>query len=166
MRNVAKPAVLSVGRLYCDLIFTDLPRLPTLGTEVFGAGFSVHPGGGAFITAAHLSELGHASSLASMLPSSPFAELVSGDLQASRIDLSLSGTLPASSGPQITVAMVEGGDRAFLTRRAGPALPKLSAAELAKHDFQHLHVGELASLLAEPGIIALARKMGMTISVD
>lgn len=166
MEDAAKPAVLSVGRLYCDLIFTDLPRLPTLGTEVFGEEVGLHAGGGAFITAAHLAALGHPSSLASMLPSSPFADLMRPDLETSQVDLSLSATLPASSGPQITVAMVESSDRAFLTRRAGPAFPTLSAADLAKHDFRHVHVGELSSLLAKPEIIPLARDMGMSISVD
>ena len=58
--------VLSVGRLYCDLIFTDLPRMPTMGTEVYAGGFGVHAGGGAFITAAHLAALGHPSALSAI----------------------------------------------------------------------------------------------------
>ena len=165
-RDRAKPAVLSVGRLYCDMIFTDLPRLPTLGTEVFSGGFGVHAGGGAFITAAHLGQLGHASSLAAMLPSSHFADLIRPELEGSSIDLSLSAALPRSAGPQITVAMVEGGDRAFLTHRAGPAFPQLLTRDLAKRGFAHLHVGELASLVSDPTVIALARSCGMTISVD
>ena len=53
--------VLCVGRLYCDLIFTDLPRMPTAGTEVFAGGMGLHAGGGAAITAGHLSALGHGS---------------------------------------------------------------------------------------------------------
>ena len=161
-----KPAVLSVGRLYCDLIFTDLPRLPTLGTEVFAEGFGAHAGGGAFITAAHLSQLGHVSSLAAMLPSSPFADLMRGELEASGIDLSLSAPLPGAAGPQVTVAMAERGDRAFLTRRAGPAFPEISASDLAGREFRHLHVGELASLVEQPAIVDLARSAGMTVSAD
>ena len=166
MQATAKPSVLSVGRLYCDLIFTDLPRLPTLGTEVFSDGFGMHAGGGAFITAAHLSMLGHRSALATMLPAPPFSDLVRPDLDASGVDLSLCTTLPASAGPQITVAMVEQGDRAFLTHRAGPPFPRLTAADLAQHGLRHVHVGELASLVAEPDLIPLARQTGMTISVD
>lgn len=160
------PPVLSVGRLYCDLIFTGLPRLPSLGTEVFTEGFGTHAGGGAFITAAHLAALGHPSSLATMLPSSPFSDLMRSELEASRVDLTLSGTLPESAGPQVTVAMVEAGDRAFLTRRAGPAFPAIAPRELARRGVKHLHVGELASLVAQPEIIQVARAQNMTISVD
>ncbi|MEL7344288.1 MAG: carbohydrate kinase family protein, partial [Pseudomonadota bacterium] len=161
-----KPAVLSVGRLYCDMIFTGLPRLPSLGTEVFTEGFGTHAGGGAFITAAHMAALGHATSLATMLPSTPFSDLMRPELEASKVDLSLSGTLPEADGPQVTVAMVQSGDRAFLTRKAGPAFPALLAGDLARRGVKHLHIGELASLVAQPQIIDVARAQGMTISVD
>lgn len=158
--------VLSVGRLYCDLIFTDLPRMPTLGTEVFTEGFGAHAGGGAFITAAHLADLGHPSSLAAMLPASPFGDLMRPDLEASKVDLSLCAPLPAAEGPQITVAMGQAADRSFLTRRAGRAFPKITNDELSKHAFKHLHIGEIASLVAEPEILAVARAQGATISAD
>ena len=36
--------VICAGRLYCDLIFTGLPRAPSPGTEVFASGLSIHPG--------------------------------------------------------------------------------------------------------------------------
>lgn len=158
--------VLSVGRLYCDLIFTDLPRMPTLGTEIFADGFGVHAGGGAFITAAHLAQLGHPSSLAAMLPAPPFNELVRPDLEASRVDLSLCAPLSASEGPQITVAMGHDADRSFLTRRAGPAFRKISAADIARRHFKHVHIGEAASLIAHPDIVPAARSQGATISLD
>lgn len=160
------PAVLSVGRLYCDLIFTDLARLPTLGTEVFTDGFGAHAGGGAFITAAHLADLGHHSALATMLPASPFLDMIRAEISASEVDLSLSTPLPKTSGPQVTVAMVQGGDRAFLTRRAGPPFPRLSATDVQRRGFRHLHVGELNSLVAQPEVLTLARSIGMTVSVD
>lgn len=166
MATVAKPAVLCVGRLYCDLIFTDVPRLPTLGTEVFANGFGAHAGGGAFITAAHLAALGHASGLAALLPSPPFADLLRADLEAAQVDLSLCTTLPKKAGPQITVAMVTGGDRAFLTRRAGMALPSLAGADVARRGYTHLHIGELASLREHPEVLSLAREQGMTVSLD
>lgn len=167
MSNSAhKPPVLSVGRLYCDLIFTGLPRMPTLGTEVFGDGFGAHAGGGAFITAAHLAQLGHPSSLSAMLPASPFGDLMRTDLAASRIDLSLCAPLAPSEGPQVTVAMAQDGDRSFLTRRAGAAIPKIAAEDIAKRRFKHIHVGEIASLIAEPDILRVARAQGATISAD
>ena len=160
------PAVLSVGRLYCDLIFADLPRLPSLGTEVFAQTFGAHAGGGAFITAAHLSALGHSVSLATMLPSSPFSDLVRSEIEASNVDLSLSGTLPENDGPQLTVAITQGDERAFLTRRTGPPFPDISMQNLNKRQIRHLHIGELKTLVEKPEVIPLARSLGLTVSLD
>ena len=158
--------VLSVGRLYCDLIFTGVPRMPTLGTEIFTEGFGAHAGGGAFITAAHLAQLGHRSSLAAMLQASPFGDLMRPDLEASDVDLSLCSPMAASEGPQITVAMVEDVDRAFLTRRAGDAFPKVNAQDVAARGFRHIHIGEITSLIADPGILQIARSVKATVSAD
>ncbi len=160
------PVVLCVGRLYCDLIFTDLPRMPTMGTEIYAGGFGVHAGGGAFITAAHLASLGQSSALSAMLPPGPVGALLAGDLERSGIDLRLCRTSPSSDEPQVTVALVGEGDRAFVTRRAGPAFPPLTARDLAKIGATHVHVGELATLIERPEIIAVARDAGATISLD
>ena len=159
-------SVLCVGRFYCDLIFTDVPRLPTFGTEVFAGGFGVHAGGGAFITAAHLVSLGHRVAMSAMLPTTPFAEAVQPELDTAGIDLSLCGHLPKGVDPQVTVALAGGGDRAFVTRRSGPAFPQISATDIAQLGVQHLHIGELATLLELPGIVGMARQAGLTISLD
>ncbi|MCH2095347.1 MAG: PfkB family carbohydrate kinase [Rhodobacteraceae bacterium] len=161
-----KPNILSVGRLYCDLIFTDLPRMPSLGTEVFAEGFSAHAGGGAFITAAHLADLECRSALAAMLPPAPFKELMRPELEGASVDLSLCRSLPPEAGPQVTVAMVHSGDRAFLTRRAGPALPEISSDMLVDTGVQHLHIGELASLVERPDLLEVAQKAQVTVSLD
>lgn len=158
-------AVLCVGRLYCDLIFTGVPRLPSYGTEVFAEGFGVHAGGGAFITAAHLSALGHRTALAAMLPGAPFSDLVMPELRSTGLDLSLCRPNPAGE-PQVTVAMAGAGDRAFLTRRTGPAYPDITADDLTRARIGHIHVGELGTLIERPGIVALAQEAGATVSLD
>ncbi|WP_048646372.1 carbohydrate kinase family protein [Nitratireductor soli] len=158
--------VLSVGRLYCDLIFTGLPKMPTLGEEVFAGGLSIKPGGGAFITAAYLAALGRPVTLASALPSGPFAAALKSELEASGVDLSASEPSPDGADPQITVAMAAGAERAFLTRRSGPAVPASFAAVLADGGFAHLHIGELATLVEAPSLVPLARSAGLTISLD
>ncbi len=158
--------VLSVGRLYCDLIFTELPKMPTLGEEVFAGGLSIKPGGGAFITAAYVAALGRPVSLASALPSGPFASALMADLEASGVDLSASEETPANLDPQITVAMASGLERAFLTRRAGPAVPGAFDAAVASGAFAHLHIGELATLVEAPDLIEKARSAGLSISLD
>ena len=38
--------VLCVGRLYCDLVFSGVPKMPVVGEEVFAKKLSTHAGGG------------------------------------------------------------------------------------------------------------------------
>lgn len=164
--EVGKAGVVSVGRLYCDLIFTDVPRLPTMGTEVFAGGFGMHAGGGAAITAAHLAALGRPAALAAILPRLPFGPILCGELSEAGIDLSLCQGAQAGEDHQVTAALAGQGDRAFVTRRTGPAAPDLDAGDLARLGVRHMHVGELTTLIEMPGLIALARAAGLTVSLD
>ena len=160
----AKGDVLCVGRLYCDLIFTGAPRLPTPGTEVFASGLSLHAGGGAFISAATFAALGHRAALQSMLPAAPFDTMVAQEVSAFSVDTAQCAPAPAGTDPQVTVSVTAGCDRAFLTRAAGPALPSLAAKQFK--GFRHLHIGELGTLQEHPDLIDHARAAGLTISLD
>ncbi|MEP1614033.1 MAG: carbohydrate kinase family protein [Roseobacter sp.] len=159
-----KKPILSVGRLYCDLVFADAPRLPTPGTEVFAPSLSLHAGGGAFITGATFAGLGHAVSLAANFPAAPFDTIVGADIAAHGVDATYCATAQNGTDPQITVAIGAADDRAFLTRAAGAALPDLSALTFAH--FKHLHIGELRTLQDVPTLLDSARSNGMTVSVD
>jgi len=162
----SRPAgLLCVGRLYCDLVFSELPRLPTLGQEVYAGALSLHAGGGAVITAAHLSQLGRSTHLAAFWPAPPFADQVQGDVAGAGIGNSLCRPSTAPE-PQITVAMSDGGERAFLTRRVGRAVPDISIADLHALNIGHMHIGELATLVEQPDLITFARSAGLTLSLD
>ncbi len=160
---MSRAAVLCAGRLYGDLVFTGLPRLPTPGTETFAGGASVHAGGGAFITAAWLAALGREARLAAVLPAAPFGAGVAAEIAAAGVIGAPLAPAPAGSDPQVTVVMAQGGDRAFLTRRAGPALPTI---DLSAPGLGHLHIGELATLAEMPGLLGEARAAGLTVSLD
>jgi len=157
-------AVLCAGRVYCDVIFQGLPRFPTLGTEVFAEGLALRAGGGAAITAAHLAALGRGAHLAAILPAAPFGVPVRDQLTAAGVDLTHARLAAPGTDPQITVAIPGQGDRAFVTRRSGAACPDLDAAELA--GVRHLHIGELTTLIEQPGLVTAAREAGLTISLD
>ncbi|AGI69644.1 putative sugar kinase [Octadecabacter antarcticus 307] len=156
--------ILCAGRLYCDMVFADAPRLPTLGTEVFAPNLSLHAGGGAFITGATLAALGYPVRQFSNLPATPFDTIVLADMAAHDVDAT--ACKPADNGidPQITVAIATAGDRAFLTRAAGQAIPDFSAINFA--DFAHLHIGELRTLQDSPALLDHARAAGLTVSLD
>ncbi|WP_112322144.1 carbohydrate kinase family protein [Oceanibium sediminis] len=160
------PVILCVGRLYCDLIFTGLPRLPTMGTEVYASGLGVHAGGGAFITAAHLAALGHAAALSATLPAPPFRDVVIGEIAGARVDASFCADSAPGAEPQITVALAGKTDRAFVTRRVGPAFPAFTVQDIRTAGARHLHIGELATLAEHPELIDLARGAGATLSLD
>ncbi len=158
--------IVSVGRLYIDLIFTGLPREPTLGTEIYSEGFSIHAGGGACITAAHLSALGRASYLAAFLPGPPFEQTIKDKIESAGVSTEFAQRAPKDQPPQVTAALVSGGDRAFVTNRHGPAAPRLDPRRLRAAGIGHMHIGELATLVEMPELLTVARAAEMTVSLD
>jgi len=167
--NRADGAILCVGRVYCDLVFLDAPRLPSFGTEIFADGLSLHAGGGAYITAAYLAGLGRTPKLCAYLPAAPFGGAIEVELRNSGIDTTLCQPGSDAEGAQITVVIpgCENGqeDRAFLTRRSGDAHPPIIQNFAAKRAL-HLHVGELSTLIENPQLLEFARDNGQTISLD
>jgi sugar/nucleoside kinase (ribokinase family) len=137
-----------------------------MGTEVFANALSLHAGGGAFITAAHLAALGRPAHLAATIPAGCLGDLAMEQIATSGVDASLCRSAPGDSDPQITVAITNGTDRSFVTRRTGPALPDPDHLAIAGLGFGHLHIGELATLIEHPDLLNFARRNGLTISLD
>lgn len=166
--NMTKPnaAVLCTGRLYCDIIMSDMPGLPVLGQEVYSGGVSFSAGGGAYITAAYLAACGRDTALAAIWPADPFASVLDAELDDSGVALHMMESAPPGIDPQLTVAMVTPQDRAFLTRRAGPPVPSDLLMALSSGEWQHLHIGELATVAEAPWLISAAKAADMTVSCD
>ncbi|WP_174801927.1 carbohydrate kinase family protein [Martelella limonii] len=163
--NAERSAVLCVGRIYCDLIFTGLSRLPVLGREVFADALTIAAGGGAFISAAHFADVGRHAALVGRLGHDPMSVVVEGQLGESGVDLAFLERAD-DAGPQITVASVIGSERAFLTRRAGPAEPATLDAALTWPKARHLHIAEYATLAEMPDLVTRAKASGLTVSLD
>ncbi len=153
--------LLAAGRIYCDLVFAGLDAPPAPGREVYAAALTLAAGGGAFITAAHAAALGLRAGLMGILPAAPFDAPVREEAAAQGVE---DHTTPAPPGadPQVTAAIVTGGDRAFVTRRPGAAL----AEPVALPPARHLHIGEAATALDHPRLIGRARAAGMSVSMD
>lgn len=160
-----RSAVLSIGRVYCDLIFTGLDHLPVLGRELFATGMEIAAGGGAFIAAAHLAHAGRKVALVARLGTDSLSAGVESQIRGSGVDLRFVEHAQ-DAGPQLTVAAVVGHDRAFLTRRAGPALPATLAAAFDWEEARHLHIAEYATLHEIPDLVFSAKEKGLTVSVD
>jgi sugar/nucleoside kinase (ribokinase family) len=157
--------VLCVGRLYSDLVFTGLDAMPEPGREHFARDVTLVPGGGAFITAAHLAGLGRPAALAARIGIDHFGRGLDGPLAASGVDLRWLDRA-VDAGPQLTVAMAVGSDRAFLTRRAGGAEPVTLDTALTSKLVRHMHIAELATLREIPDLAHRARRQGLTVSLD
>ncbi|MBC2884930.1 sugar kinase [Ochrobactrum sp. CM-21-5] len=160
-----RPAVLSIGRIYCDLIFTGLQSLPQPGREVFAENMKMAAGGGAFISAAHLAHAGRAVALVARLGFDGLSRGIEPELKVDGVDLRF---LERSddAGPQVTVASVIGYDRAFLSRRAGSALPSTLAGALQWKEAGHLHIAEFATLHEIPDLVRQAKNAGLSVSLD
>lgn len=157
--------VLSTGRLYCDLVFRGLEAMPRLGEERFADDIAIVPGGGGFITAAHLVGLGRPAALLARLGEDPFSQSLLPVLEGSGVELAFLERA-ADAGPQLTVAMVQAGERAFLSRRAGAARPATLPAALGDISACHLHIAEFATLAEIPHLVTDARHHGLTVSLD
>jgi sugar/nucleoside kinase (ribokinase family) len=166
MQKIPPQKVLCTGRVYCDLIFTDLPAMPVLGQEMFAGGLNLHAGGGCYITAAYLSAFGCPVAVTAMLPAEPFSTIIRDEMAQMQLDDRFCDTPPKGDDPQITVSMVTDNERAFLTRRPGSALPADMTACFAIPGLTHLHIGELTTLIEHPDLLEKARAAGMTISLD
>lgn len=161
----ARSAVLCIGRIYCDLIFTGLEALPLLGREVFAEGMGIVAGGGAFIAAAHIVHTGRHTALLSRLGTDVLSQSIAPQLSASGVDLDFIDHAE-DAGPQVTVAAVVGHDRSFLSKRAGSALPATLDAALAWPRAGHLHIAEYATLAEIPDLVSRAKANGLTVSLD
>jgi len=153
--------IICAGRCYTDLVFTGLDRLPEAGREHYGKAITLAPGGGAFITAAHLAGLGQRVVLATALGDDAVSRAMRAQIERAGAEL-LAETF--QDGPQLTVSLAIGEDRAMVTHRAGPAVPATLRARLRAAT--HLHLAELATLLEAPWLLPAARDAGCTVSLD
>ena len=166
MTALPKPgAVICAGRIYCDLVFSGLPAMPSLGSEVFATAMNPVLGGGAFIAAAHLAAKGRPVSLLSRFGIDPISLALEDQFAQAGVALDLVERA-ADAGPQITVVMAHGNDRAFLSKRAGKALPAHYGQAVSGFPAAHLHIAEYATLAEHPDLITQAKRLGLTVSLD
>ncbi|HCO56449.1 MAG TPA: ribokinase [Pelagibacterium sp.] len=165
--NLESPrdAVISVGRIYCDLVFSGLSGMPQMGHEVFARSMQPVLGGGAFIAAAHLSHLDRPAALLAAYGTDPLSQTLATQLEESGIDLRFLERR-ADAGPQVTVVMTNAEDRAFLSCRAGRAVPPRFANALAWERAALLHIAEYATLDEQPDLVSRAKAAGLVVALD
>jgi sugar/nucleoside kinase (ribokinase family) len=95
--------ILIPGHYYCDLIFSELPRFPSLGTEIFTGGLAVVPGG-VVNTVVAMHRLGLRVGWVGALGNNLFSNLIHDFLKDEGLDLSLIDLLPHAM-QRVTVAL-------------------------------------------------------------
>ncbi len=105
--------VVCYGTCFADLLFTGLPDLPRLGTEIYATGLGLAPGGVANVAMA-LSRLGLRVGLISALGDDPFGDFIWDTLAREGIDLSAVKRCPGAR-TAVTVSLSYPKDRAMVT---------------------------------------------------
>ncbi|MDR2347247.1 MAG: PfkB family carbohydrate kinase [Bifidobacteriaceae bacterium] len=105
--------VMLAGIVFCDIIFTGLPRPPAPGQEVWSEGMGTSPGGISNLAVA-CARLGLNTALASCFSEDGYGQWCREVLSQEGIDLSCSTTCPDWHSP-VTVSLAYGGDRALVT---------------------------------------------------
>lgn len=156
--------VVIAGDVFCDLVFTGLPRMPVLGEELYSADFDMQPGG-IYITAVTLRRLGMDVGIFCHLGDDTFSRFLLDAMESEDLDTSFVQRVDYPLRT-ITVAMSFAEDRSFVTF-TDPRPPEPTPAQaLAGADFRHLHVHWLGQLWEQPGLVELARSKGAGISLD
>lgn len=156
--------VLVYGPLFCDLIYTDLPGMPELGTEIFAGDFTVALGGSG-IVAAGLRRLGANVGLIADLGTDLMSRILRDLLDDMQIDRTLIREHPHPL-PQVTTAISFPQDRAFVTRFQKPETPLDLEAVLRDYPAKHLHISSFLAALDNPTAPQMARAAGVTVSFD
>ena len=156
--------VLVVSDYFMDLVFTGLPRLPELGQEVFGTGFSMLPGGG-FISAAVMHRLGLRVAWVGDFGNDEFSRVALEAAENEGIDLSLCVRHPRPLR-RVTVAVSYPQDRAFISY--GDPEPPVPAAfrALTSASAETVFLGGLVWGKAFDAGLAIVRARRMKLVMD
>ena len=151
------------GTYFCDLVFTGLSGMPSLGKEIFGNGFDILPGG-TFNTALALHRLGLRTGWAADFGNDFFSQIV---LRAARRE-GLDGSLfrmhdfPLRS---VTASLSYPEDRAFISFM-DPMEARLPAEEVRQYKPRCLLLPWLVYDEDAIRLIQLARQQGTFVYMD
>ncbi len=168
VRLATKPFydVIVTGSYFCDLVFTGLPTLPQLGTEIYGNQLDLVIGGGAAITAVGLRRLGVNVGLATEFGDDLFSRFAVDQVRAEGIDDTLINH-SASALRRLTVSLSYPQDRAFVTYiDPAPTSAERASRALASADCRHIHFPGLSITPTMLDILTQCQTRGISVSMD
>lgn len=157
--------VLVPGDYFCDVVFCGVPRMPTLGTEIYTDSLTVTVGG-ALNTVFAMQRLGLKVGWIARLGTDVFSRIVLEHVEREGIDTSLIEWLDRPF-QRVTVSLSFPEDRSFISYvDPEPGILDLVRAVVDRVSFRHLH---LAGLTTSPTALALfdtAHARGARVSMD
>jgi sugar/nucleoside kinase (ribokinase family) len=165
----ASPEVITIGSIYCDLIFPGLPSVPQLGEEIRTQHFTFTCGGGAFIVAAGLRRLGVRTAAVAYAGADFLGRLQLQTLRRARVDVSHVVRHP-TLGAAVSVAFSTAADRAFVSY-TGCAAETGALLRTPDWNFlsraRHVHFAGMPRPLAERlPLLDRLQEAGITSSLD
>ncbi len=158
--------ILIPGDYFCDIVFTGLPRFPSLGVELYADALDVVPGGGALNTSIGLRRLHVEVGWLGRLGSDFFSQFIENLLRAENVDTSLIQRLDEPLR-RVTVALSFPQDRAFVTYvDAEPEPVDQVLAVFERVEFRHLHFPGLTIDPRLPALIEACHTRGIRVSMD
>jgi sugar/nucleoside kinase (ribokinase family) len=151
------------GVYFCDLVFTGLPGMPSLGKEIFGTGFDILPGG-TFNTALALNRLGLHTGWAVDFGNDFFSQFVLREARRFGLDESLFKLhdFPVRS---VTASLSFPEDRAFISYM-DPLEARLPVEDVQQYKPRWLLLPWLAYQPDAIRLMQLAREQGTLIYMD
>ena len=152
--------VIGENRVFCDIVFVGLPKIPRQGQEIFAKNLVVK-GGGAFFTPAGLARLGMKAILSTVLGDDPLSQLVFRRIKEEKIDTSFV-RIEKEAGVPTTVSL-SFADRALVSWK--PPLQKYDLSLHKKVKVRHVHLPGYGT--ADPiDLLKNFKRLGATMSID
>jgi sugar/nucleoside kinase (ribokinase family) len=152
------------GRIYCDIIFSGLPSLPRLGSEIFAENLAVNIGGPAN-TAIALRRLGLLPHLLADLGTDFFSDYIRVMLEREGLDGSLIQNRDFRTAA-VTVALPWSDERALVSYVEPDELPRYEIDILQGSAARFLHVCGMGTAHHHIDLVQAAKAAGMTLSLD
>ncbi|MCE7948220.1 MAG: carbohydrate kinase family protein [Chloroflexi bacterium CFX4] len=157
--------ILVPGSYFCDVIFTDLPRFPSLGTEIYCGGLEVVPGG-VLNTVIALRRLGVYVGWIGTIGTDFFSRFV---LEAAEREGVATDLLHRQDSPlrRLTVSLSTPEERAFVTYiDPTPSRAELALDALSVATFERMHFTSLEWAAEVPLLLDACRARRVQVSMD
>ena len=156
--------VLNSGRVYLDILFGNVERLPEPGEELHYDEFAIQAGG-AFNTAAGLARLGLATALAADLGSDRFSDFLFDEIVRVGVRTDFVRRVPRPV-LAVTVSLSNRSDRRLVSYSDPIRETPLPPAVLENYRVRHVHLPGYRQASEILDFVAEAKRRGATVSVD